>query len=52
MAPLLIDDYENIILIDLRYISNIILDKFIEFKDNQDVLFIYSTMLLNQNILK
>ena len=52
LAPLLIDDYENIILIDLRYISNIILDKFVEFKDNQDVLFIYSTMLLNQNILK
>lgn len=52
IAPLLIDDYENIILIDLRYMSSAVLDKFVEFKDNQDVLFIYSTMLLNQNILK
>lgn len=52
LAPLLIDEYENIILVDLRYISSKILDQFIEFKDNQDVLFIYSTMLLNQNILK
>ena len=52
LAPLLIDEYEDIILIDLRYMSSQILDKFVEFKDNQDVLFIYSTMLLNQNILK
>ena len=52
LAPLLIEDYENIILIDLRYISSQILDKFVDFKDGQDVLFIYSTMLLNQNILK
>ena len=52
IAPLMIDNYENVILVDLRYMSSQILDKFVEFKDNQDVLFLYSTMLLNQNILK
>ncbi len=51
IAPLLIQDYEKITLIDLRYISSNILDKYIEFKD-QDVLFLYSTVVLNQNVLK
>ena len=38
-------------LIDLRYISSKMLGEFIEF-ENQDVLFLYSTVVLNQNILK
>ena len=52
LAPLLIQDYENIILVDLRYMSSTILEEFIDFNKGNDVLFIYSTMLLNQNILK
>ena len=51
LAPLLIENYSSITLIDLRYISSNLLDKYIEF-NNQDVLFIYSTLILNQNILK
>lgn len=51
LAPLLVENYSKITLIDLRYISSSILDKYIEFKD-QDVLFLYSTTVLNQNILK
>ncbi len=51
LAPLLIDGYKKITLIDLRYINSSILENYIEFK-NQDVLFIYSVPILNQNILK
>lgn len=51
IAPLLIENYKTITLIDLRYISSELLDEFIEFK-NQDVLFLYSTLILNQNVLK
>lgn len=51
IAPLLIQDYTKITLIDLRYISSNILSEYIEFK-NQDVLFLYSTVVLNQNVLK
>lgn len=51
IAPLLVENYKKITLIDLRYISSKILDSYIEFKD-QDVLFLYSTVVLNQNVLK
>ena len=51
MAPLLIENYSKITLIDLRYISSLILEEYIDFND-QDVLFLYSTVVLNQNILK
>lgn len=51
LAPLLIENYSSIILVDLRYISSNLLEQYIEF-NNQDVLFIYSTLILNQNVLK
>ena len=51
IAPLLIENYRKITLIDLRYINSEILTEYIEFK-NQDVLFLYSGVVLNQNILK
>ena len=51
IAPLLVENYSKITLIDLRYISSLILGEYIEFND-QDVLFLYSTVVLNQNILK
>lgn len=51
IAPLLVENYKKITLIDLRYIPSKILGSYIEFKD-QDVLFLYSTVVLNQNILK
>ena len=48
LAPLLIEYYSKITLIDIRYInSEIFLDK-INF-DNQDVLFLYSTLLVNNS---
>ena len=51
LAPLLVENYSKITLIDLRYISSKLLSQFINFED-QDVLFLYSTVVLNQNILK
>ncbi len=51
IAPLLLENYQKITLIDLRYVSSSILDKYINF-ENQDVLFLYSTLVLNQNILR
>lgn len=51
IAPLLIQNYKKITLIDLRYIASDILDRYINF-NNQDVLFLYSILILNQNILK
>ena len=51
LAPLLLENYSKITLIDLRYISSNILEQYVDFK-NQDVLFLYSTLVLNQNVLK
>lgn len=51
IAPLFIENYKKITLVDLRYMSSELLEEFIEF-DNQDVIFLYSTLILNQNILK
>jgi hypothetical protein len=51
LAPLLVENYSKITLIDLRYISSKLLENYIEFED-QDVLFLYSTVVLNQNVFK
>ena len=51
IAPLLIENYEKITLIDIRYISSDLLENYIEF-NNQDVLFLYSGLVLNHNIFK
>ena len=48
LIPLLIEKYQKIIAVDLRYISSSLLENYIEFK-NQDVLFIYSSSLLNNS---
>jgi len=52
LAPLLIPYYSKITLIDLRYINYNIVSKMIEYK-NKDILFIYSTNIINNsNLLK
>lgn len=48
LIPLLIPGYKKITVIDTRYISPKLLSEYIEFK-NQDVLFIYSTLLINNS---
>lgn len=48
LIPLLIEGYSKITLIDTRYISSQILDKYVEFS-NQDILFVYSILLINNS---
>lgn len=48
LAPLLVSDYASVTLVDTRYISGAMLGNFLEF-DGQDVLFAYSTLVLNES---
>lgn len=48
IAPLLAEDYRKITLVDIRYLHPMLLGKFIQF-DSQDVLFLYSTSVLNNS---
>lgn len=48
LAPLLASDYAKITLIDIRYMQSSAINQFVSFKD-QDVLFLYSTLLLNNS---
>lgn len=51
-APLLIPFYKKIILIDLRYINMELIPNYVDF-DNKDILFLYSTLIINtSNLLK
>ena len=49
LAPLLLEGYSKITLVDTRYVQSGLLGSFIEFS-GQDVLFIYSTGLLNNSL--
>ena len=49
IAPLLVGGYQKITLVDMRYINSELIGKFIDFKD-QDVLFLYSTLVLNSSM--
>ncbi len=46
LAPLLAQQYAKITLLDTRYVNPAMLGQFVEFGD-QDVLFLYSTLVLN-----
>ena len=48
MVPLLLNDYAKVTLVDIRYIQIDMLDRFLEFH-GQDVLFLYSTLVLNNS---
>lgn len=49
LAPLMVGSYSRITLVDLRYMQSSMLPNFITFR-NQDVLFLYSTLILNNTI--
>ncbi|MDO4488171.1 MAG: DHHW family protein [Eubacteriales bacterium] len=51
IAPLMVDGYKSIYLVDIRYISPDYLGEFIDFS-GKDVLFLYSAMILNQKAFK
>jgi len=48
LAPLLLQDYKTVTLVDIRYISSQLLGNFLTFQ-KQDVLFAYSTLILNNS---
>ena len=49
LVPLLVDGYSKIIVIDTRYVQSNMLGNLVEF-DGQDVLFLYSTIILNNSM--
>lgn len=49
IAPLLAQGYSETILVDLRYIPSVAVHQYVDFR-NADVLFLYSTMLLNNSL--
>ena len=48
LTPLLLEEYSEIWLVDIRYMNSSLLDQYIEF-DDQDVLFLYSTLVINNS---
>jgi len=48
LIPLLLTDYSTITLVDTRYVNSAFLDRFLTFH-GQDILFAYSTLLLNNS---
>lgn len=49
LTPLLAEAYSEIIMIDLRYVNSGLLGDYVDFK-NADVLFMYSTVILNDSL--
>lgn len=49
LVPLLMEGYRKITVLDIRYVNSAMLGQFVEF-GTQDVLFLYSTMLLNNSL--
>ena len=49
IAPLFTQAYSKIILVDIRYISTDLISNYISFNSNQDVLFLYSTLVINES---
>lgn len=50
IAPLFVEAYSKITLIDIRYIKSEYLENFITF-DKQDVLFLYSALVINNSTM-
>ena len=48
MTPLLVSDYAKVTLVDIRYIQPDLLGQYLDFH-GQDVLFLYSTLVLNNS---
>lgn len=51
ITPLLVEGYKSIYLVDIRYVVPDMLDRLISF-ENKDVLFIYSSLVLNSKSFK
>lgn len=51
IAPLLLKGYSKITLVDLRYMATDLLGNYIDFSGEQDVLFLYNTIILNNSYM-
>lgn len=49
LVPLLVSDYEKVTVVDTRYIHPDYVGNFVDFESVDDVLFVYSTVILNQS---
>ena len=50
IAPILLEGYSKITLVDIRYVQSQYIGNFADFKEGSDVLFLYSTVLLNNSM--
>lgn len=50
IAPILLEGYSKITLVDIRYVQSQYIGNFVDFKEGSDVLFLYSTVLLNNSM--
>ena len=48
IAPLFLGAYKKVTLVDLRYIPSMLVSEYVDLKEGQDVLFLYSTMMINK----
>ena len=48
IAPLFLGAYNKVTLVDLRYIPSMLVSEYVDLKEGQDVLFLYSTMMINK----
>ena len=48
LSPLLVEGYAKVTVVDIRYMNSSMLNRYVRF-NNQDVLFIYSTLVLNNS---
>lgn len=50
LTPLLLSQYKTITMIDIRYMASALIPQYVTFQ-NQDVLFLYSTFIVNQSVM-
>ena len=50
LIPLLTESYRTIYAVDIRYLNSQLLGRFLSFDGSEDVLFLYSTMVLNNSM--
>ncbi len=48
LVPLLVQDYQKVTLVDIRYVASNLVGQYVDFH-GQDVLFLYSTLVLNSS---
>ncbi len=49
VVPLLVEAYSEVVVIDIRYVNSAFVGRFVEFNGSEDVLFLYSTLVLNSS---